>query len=182
MEGLGVCIWFASVCLLFGLFLLAWIAVVNRIRPKHYWRCVLASVPVIFVVLFGVHAAILFYAALPNVIFRGSLGFEPTPDVTIVNSYRDMPTDWDDTYLEFYADQSTIDRILKKGYTPISTSDIVEYQHAPEWWTPSTGPGARIYATHTDDPGFRSDFRYFVSHELLMYDPVSKKAYYRYRR
>ena len=181
MEGLGICCVLPFGFLLFYFFF-AWRAVVKKTGPKHYRLWMWAFVPAYVLVVVCSIAAISVYQAIPGVVFEGAVGFAPTPDVQILHSCRHMPTDWDDTYLVFYADQSTIDRILKNGFEPISAKDIIEYANAPAWWTPSTGRGVGIYATNTDDPEFHSEYNYSFSHHLLIYDPASKEVYYRYRR
>ena len=186
MEGLGVC------CLLgMGLlFFLLWTAGIFSIRPrpKNFYG-IWIGVPVLaLVVLICLFSARSFYQSLPGVVFRHSLGFDPPPDITFVNSLRHMPIDWDDSYLEFYASDSTINRIIQNGFAPIEPADIIEYSMTPEWWKPPPGPSIRIYATNTDDPQFRDEkFRFFLSHRLLIYDPGSgdpgkRKVYFRYRR
>jgi hypothetical protein len=185
MEGLG------GLCVLgTGLFLLlVWTLAVSSItpRPKHFYRIWIGVPVLVLVVLICMLVALSFCHALPGEVFRDSVGFDPTPGITIVRSLRHMPTDWDDSYLEFYASDSTINRILQNGFTSISRAEIVEYATTPGWWRPPTGPGIRIYATNNDDPKFRDmNFRYFVSHRLLVYDPDSgtpekRLVYLRYR-
>jgi hypothetical protein len=182
VDNLGICCLLPFGALLFGVFFLAWSAVVRRVGPRHLWLWIGMSVPTFFAVLVLCVAAVLIYQALPAVIFRSSFGFSPTPDVKILHSCRAQPAHIESTYLEFYADESTIERVLKNGFAPISAQDIIECFNIPDWWTPNTGRGARIYATGTTDPEYRGDFRYFFSHQLLIYDPTSKKAYYRDRR
>jgi hypothetical protein len=182
MEGLGIC------CLMvagFPVFFLVWMAAVARfIRPKRYWPWGILSVPALFVVFSCWWAAVSFYETRPSVIFQSAFGFAPTPDVEILNSSRNMVTGkWDMVYLEFNADQPTIDRILQNGFARISAKDIIERYDAPFWWKPSTDePGTWIYATGTQDPGYRGESRYFFNHDLLIYNRVTRNAYFRYRR
>jgi len=127
--------------------------------------------------------AISAYSSRPAVIFHESFGFWPTPDVKIVNSFRRDWAKFDDSYLEFHADQATIDRILANGFEPITYKDVPPAHSAtPSWWTPSLGPDAEIYATCADDPDLHGDFSYFVKHQLLIYEPSSKKVFQRYYR
>ena len=184
MEGLGAC----CVLVMGLLFFLAWTAGIFAIRPKHFYSLWI-GVPVLgLIALICVGFAISFYQSLPSVVFRDSAGFDPTPDVTIVHSLRHMPADWDDSYLVFYASDSTIDKILDDGFARIKPKDIIDYGEPAVWWTPPTSLSVRIYATNTDDPDFRSElFRFFVRHRLLIYDPGSgapgkRKVYFRYRR
>jgi hypothetical protein len=165
------------------LFCLAWAAVVRWIRPKHYWLWIAVSVPAFFAVLFCWIEAVSFYATLPSVVFRDSFGFDPTPDVRILHSSRDLANKWDGAYLEFYADESTIDRILQNGLAPIPISPRGIIEHGgpkPAWWAPTTGPGVKAYTTYPDDPELQGEFGGFSPHDLLIYDPESKKADYRY--
>ena len=170
------------------LFFLVWTAIVIGIRPKNFFR-IWIGVPVLgLVLLFCLGWGILFYQSLPSVVFRGSVGFAPSADVTIVNSLRHEPVDSDDTYLEFYASDSTISRILQNEFTPIDPIYIIEFSMTPEWWKPPTGPGTRIYATDTDGPQVQAmNFKSDISHKLLIYDPSSgtsskRLVYFRYRR
>jgi hypothetical protein len=177
LEFLGM---FCFLAVTLPLFCLAWTAVVARIRPRYGCLWSVASIPAFFVVLSCWMAAASYYATRPAVIFRTSFGFSPTPDVKILNSFRDLANKWDEVYLEFYADEPTIRRIVQKGFAPISAKDIIQRYTAPAWWTPSTGPGVEIYATRSDDPEFRGEFRYFFQHQLLIYDPASKRVHYHY--
>jgi hypothetical protein len=181
MEGAGVCCVLPFAFLLFYVFFLVWARVVKKHRPKHYRLWLWASVPAFVAVLVCCVVPLSFYVTRPSVIFRNSVGFSPTPDVKILHSLRHMPTDWDDTYLVFYADQSTIDRILQDGFTLISAKDIVEYSNTPAWWVPRTGDDAKIYATNVSDRP-QPFFAYWDSHRLLIYEPNTKKVYFRYRR
>ena len=178
MEGFGVC----CVGLMCFPFCYVWIVAVVKIRPKRFWLWVGASVPVYFVTVLCSAAVIAFFTTLPAVLFQESFGFAPTPDIKILNSHQGMPTDWLETYLEFHADQVSVDRILRNGFAPISEEDIIEQGMAPSWWTPPTGSGIEIYATGTDDPGFHGDFHFAFSHQLLIYDPQTKTVYYRHVR
>jgi hypothetical protein len=194
VEGLGwviVLLVFLAVFLVWTLIVLAWAAVAIGLSTFGLMRffSIWIGVPVLaIVVLICVVSAISFYQSLPRVVFRDSVGFDPTKDITFLNSLRHMPTDWDDSYLEFYASDRAINRIIHTGFTPISPADIIEYCNTPKWWTPPVGPGVRIYATNTKDPEFRDkNFRYFVSHRLLIYDPEhgdpgKRKVFLRYRR
>jgi hypothetical protein len=177
MEFLGMC---CVVALGLPLFCLVWAAVVRRIRPKHYWLWIVASIPGFFVVLFCWIEAVSFHATRPTVVFRESFGFDPTPDVRILHSFREPANKWDTAYLEFYADESTIDRILQNGLAPISTRGIIRYGSQPEWWTPYPGPGVRVYTSHPEDPELPGESHGFTPRDLLVYDPASRKAYYRY--
>lgn len=170
------------VAVAFPVFCLVWVLIVGCIRPRHgcLWSGV--SAPAFFVVLVSLMALESCYESLPTVVFRRSFGFAPTPDIKILHSCRILNNKWDEAYLEFYADESTINRVLQNGYAAISADDIIERYSAPTWWKPSTTPGVRIYATHTDDPEYHGEHRYFFNHELLIYEPATKKAYARYRR
>jgi hypothetical protein len=192
VEGLGVTCFFGACLLLFlcwtGIVFAARLACLWPTSPKHFLALWL-GVPVLgFTVLICLSFAMSFYRSLPSVVFRDSLGFDPPPDVTFVDSLRHMPIDWDDSYLVFYASDVTIEGILQNGFAPIRPSDIDEYGTDPQWWKPPKGPSVRIYATNTDDPVFRNqDFRFFLSHRLLTYDsglgdPHRRKVYLRYRR
>ena len=127
-------------------------AVLYRIEPKHPLLWIGASFPAYILVLVLCLGAISFYRALPGVVFKDAVGFAPTPDVQILHSFRRMPAHLEDTFLVFYADQSTIDRILQNGFKPISAEDIVEYFNVPDWWMPNTGHGAKLYAKNTESP------------------------------
>ncbi|MGD0900009.1 MAG: hypothetical protein ABR915_19415 [Thermoguttaceae bacterium] len=177
MEFLGA---FCVVALALPLFCLAWAGAVAFIRPKHRWLWVAASVPVFFVVLFCWVGAADYYASLPAVVFRVAFGLDPTPDVEILHSSRELANKWDGAYLEFYADQTTIDRILQNGLVPISGGGHVWYRRPPAWWTPRTGPGIKAYSTHPDDPELRGEFDGFTPHDILLYDPANRKAFYHY--
>lgn len=186
---------FAVFALGMGLLLfLVWTAIVFVARPKCFYPKsfypIWIGVPVLgLVVLICLGAGISFYQSLPSVVFRDSVGFDPTSDITIVYSLRHEPIDWDDSYLEFYASDSTINQILQNGFVPIRPTEIIEDTYCmPYWWNPPTGQRIRIYATNTDDPEFQNkDFRWSVSHKLLIYDPGSgdpskRLVYFRYRR
>jgi hypothetical protein len=177
MEFLGM---FCFMAAALPLFCITWTAIVACIRPRYGCLWMAASVPAFFVVLFCWMEVASYHATLPTVIFRTSFGFDPTPDVKILNSFRDLANKWDEVYMEFYADEPTIDRILQNGFARISFEDIIERSTAPTWWLPNTGPGVRIYATRTDDPDFHGEFRFSFSHQLLIYDPANKKVYYHY--
>jgi hypothetical protein len=172
---------------LFGLCL--WTVFIIAAGPKHFYTLWI-GVPLLgFVILICLGFAASFYQSRPSVVFRGALGFDPPADITFANSLRHDPIDWDDTYLEFHASDSTISRILRDGFAPIQASEIVEdtYQ-TPYWWTPPTRPNIRIYATNTGDPHFHDKtWRWSVWHKLLIYDPDGgdagkRKVYFRYRR
>ena len=174
---------------LLGLLLfLVWTWIIFAVDPKNFYR-IWIGLPVLgLVLLISLGVGILFYQSLPSVVFRGSIGFTPTADVKIVNSLRHEPIDSDDTYLEFYASDSTISRILQNGFAPIDPIYMIEYSMTPEWWKPPMGPGTLIYATDTDGPQVRDiRFESYLSHKLLIYDPSSgtpnkRLVYFRYRR
>jgi len=184
MEGLGVS-YVMGVCLLF---FLVWTVGVFGTKPRRFYR-VWRGVPALgLATLIVVLSVMRFYHTLPSVVFQDSVGFAPPADVTIENSLRHKPTDWDDSFLEFYASDSTIERILRNGFVSIPPADIIEYSDAPAWWAPPQGEHVRTYATNTYDPKFHDeDLRFFVSHRLLIYDPGSgqpekRRVYFRYRR
>ena len=64
----------------------------------------------------------------------------------------------------------------------MSAKDIIEYPNTPDWWTPNTGHGANIYAKYTDIPRGGPSFDYFTPYQLLIYDPMTGKIYFRCRR
>lgn len=140
-------------------------------RPKHLFLIWLGVPALCLLVLIGLSEAMSFYHSLPGVVFPDSVGFTPTPDVVIVNSLRHDPIDSDDSYLEFYASDSTIDRILQDGFAQIPPADFVEIERniernlAPAWWSPPTGPNVRVYASSQD-----KDRRSGFSQRLLIYD------------
>lgn len=181
---------FAVCALGMSLFLFSvWTLAVFAARPKNFYRIWIGVPALGFVPLICLALGMLLYQSLPGVVFRASVGFDPTTDITIVNALRHMPIDWDDTYLEFHASDSSIIRILQNGFVAIPSTDIIEATyHPPEWWKPPTGSGIRMYATNTGSPQFRDqDFRWSVSHKLLIYDPSSgapgnRLVYFRYRR
>jgi hypothetical protein len=179
MEGLGTTCVAAFGLVLFTL----WTLGVAAARPRNFFRVWIGGTVLALVAFACAIWAIDTYRSLPSVVFRDSLGFAPPPDITFVNSLRHMPTDWDDSYLEFRADEHAINKVRRSGFVPISSSDIIEYGDEPEWWKPPTGPRIRIWATNTNDPSFRDkDFRFFVSHKLLIYDPINERAFFRHRR
>jgi hypothetical protein len=182
MDCCGTFCFFVFACVLFCLFYLVWTAVVRRIGPNHRRLWMWASLPVYVLGVTCCITALSLYESLPGVVFKDAIGFAPTPDVQILHSFREMPAHLEDTYLVFYADQSTIDRILQNGFKPMSAKDIVEYFRTPDWWAPNTGHGAKIYAKNTDDPSASPPFDYFAPHELLIYDPMTGKVYFRCRR
>ena len=132
--------------------------------------------------LFLLGEALCVYHSWPSVAFRESFGFPAPPDITFVDALRHDPIDWDDTYIEFYASDSTITRLLQDGFAPIQAGEIeLESYETPDWWTPPIGPGVQAYATNTGDPHFS------ISHKLLIYDatsgdPGKRRVYFRYRR
>jgi len=151
---------------------LSWTATLLVIRPKRFFRIWLGVPTVAFVVLVCAAFAASVYRSLPGVVFQDSVGFAPPPDVTVLNSLRHMPTDWDDSYLELDASDKTIRRILEGGFSPIPPEEFIKDGTAPGWWKPPAGPSARVYAT---------------SNRLLIYDPGSgnpekRRVYIRYRR
>jgi hypothetical protein len=181
-----VCLVLLAVFLVWTLVFVA-LALGGAFRLKHFpiWL----GVPALLIVaLVCVCSAMSWYQSLPRVVFRDAVGFEPTGDIAIVNSLRHEPVDWEDSYLEFYASDRTIKRIVESGFVSIAPADVIRYSHTPQWWSPPDGPSVRIYATNTRDPNFRNeDFRYFVSHKLLIYDPDSgdpgkRRVFLRYRR
>lgn len=185
MENMGVgCLMVAG----FPFFFLAWMVAVGRSKPKHYWLWGIVSIPAYYVafcmVLSVLGETVSFYETRPSVIFRCSFGFSPTRDIAILHSSREEVTGkWDKVYLEFTADQPTIDRILQNGLARISVKEIIDPLGAPSWWKPNiTEPATLIYATGTQDPAYRGEFRESFNHDLLIYNPVTKKAYFRYRR
>jgi hypothetical protein len=176
-----------TVIVVFAFFV--WTVALFTIRPKYFFGLWIGVPALCLGILIFFFWAISFYHSRPTVVFRESLGFVPPPDVTIINSLRHEPIDWNDTYLEFYADDSTINRILQDGFVAIHASDIIDdTYYPPHWWTPPTGPSIRIYATNTYDPHFRDKtWRWSVRHKLLIYDRDSgdtekRKVYIRYRR
>ena len=185
MDNFGIgCLMVAG----FPFFFLAWIAFISRSRPKHYWFWGIVSIPVYYVAFFVAFSilweAVSFYESRPGIIFQSSFGFDPTPDITILHSSRVKVTgEWDKVYLEFTADESTINRILQNGFARISAKDIIDRYDAPFWWKPNTDEsGTWIYATGTQDPAYHGEFRDFFNHDLLIYNPITQNAYFRYRR
>lgn len=184
MEFLGAC------CLLcFGLLVfLCWTGIIFANKPKHFYSLWLGVPALGLVILIGLAFAVSFYQSLPSVVFQDIAGFAPPADVEFVNSLRHMPTKWDNSYLVMYASDSTINRILANGFTPIQPTDYDDYGCTPDWWTPPSGSSVRIYATNTNNPQFRDKtWRYFVSYKLLIYDSASgnsdrRLVYLRYRR
>jgi hypothetical protein len=171
------------------LLLIMWTVFVFTARPKYFFSLWLGVPFLGFVVLICLGFVVSFYQSRPGVVFQGAVGFAPPVNVVIVNSLRDMPIDWDDTHLVFYASDSIINQILQDGFASIRAGEIIEDSYeAPSWWTPPTGPSIRIYATNTRDPHFRDEtWRWSVRHKLLIYDPNSgdpekRKVYFRYRR
>jgi hypothetical protein len=180
MEGMGFCLLLAFT---FPFFCIVWLVVLALIKPKPFWLWMAAAVPVYVVVFSGFFVAADYYRSLPNVIFRSSFGFSPTADIQIINSTRHWQGDFDDTYLEFCANESTINKIISDRFIVVSAGDIIEYSSAPKWWKPRTGSGVRIYATIARGATyFDENYRDFVKHQLLIYDPVGKKAFYRQRQ
>lgn len=110
--------------------------------------------------------------------FRTDAGY---PDCQFVSKRTGK---WDKVYLEFNADPSTIDLILQKQYSPIPAKDVFETSEAPSWWTPNIDkPGTLIYVTDWQDlNALHRDVRPFFDHDLLIYDPESRKAFFRCRR
>jgi hypothetical protein len=188
MEFLGIgCLMVAG----YPFFFVVWLAMISLIRSKYNWLRGIVSIPISVVVYFVAFMtalsiyleAITYYRSRPNVIFADSFGFSPTPDVQILNSSRNSPTKWDVVYLEFDADPATVNRILQKGFARIQAKDIIERYDAPPWWTPNTiKAGVLIYATGTAEREYRGEYRYFFNHDLLIYDPQTKHAYFRFRR
>jgi hypothetical protein len=172
-------------------FLLLWLAMISLIRSKYNWLWGLASIPVsllvyivVFLMVFSIHwEAITYYRSRPGVIFADSFGFAPTPDVQINNSFRNAPTKWDEVYLEFNADRSTIDRIVQKRFAPIPPKDVFKILGTPSWWTPNIEkPGILIYVTDLQDLKDARRDPQFCDHDLLIYDTVSRIAFFRYLR
>ena len=184
MEGLG------SVFLLgIGMFLfLLWTLGVFAAKPKHFYLAWLGVPALGMVLLICLTSGIWFYRSLPSVVFHDSFGFDPTSDITFVNSLRHMPTDWDDSYLEFYTSDSTIERIVQDGFTTVSPDIPITESTAPKWWVPPTGPDIRIYVTNPDNRKFEDEsFGLFGAEKLLIYDPNQgdsnkRHVYFRYRR
>jgi hypothetical protein len=175
----------------YPLFLIVWLAMFSLIRVKRHWLWGLVSIPaslvayvVAFFIVFAIYwEGITYYRSRPEVIFESSFGFAPTSDVQIVNSIRNSPTKWDEVYLAFNADRSTIDRILNNQYTRIPAKDVFAILGAPSWWTPDLEkPGTLIYITNWPDLNDVRRDPQFRDHELLIYDPESKKAFLRYMR
>lgn len=180
---IGILLWAAIIA--FPL----WTVIIFAVRPKRFYRWWIRIPLLGFFILICLGFAAWFYQSRPSVVFHGALGFNQPADVTILNSLREMPIDWDDTHLVFYASDSTINQILRDGFGPIQAGEIIRdtYQ-TPDWWKPPTGPNIRIYATNTDDPHFRDQtWRWSVWHKLLIYDPNrgdpgKRKVYCRYRK
>jgi hypothetical protein len=166
---------------------LVWTAGTFLARPTHLFLIWLGVPTLSLLILVGLSWAIAFYQSLPGVVFPDSVGFTPTPDVVIINSLRHEPIDWDDSYLEFYASDSTVDRILKTGFVQFPAAECVKFKRdiesymAPSWWNPPAGPNIRICARFQD-----KDLRFHYSYRLLIYDPSAGDAakrhiYFRHR-
>ena len=120
------------------------------------------------------------YESRPSVIFHESFGFWPTPDVKITNSYRRDSLKFDDSSLEFFADQATIDRILANRFHPIEWKDIADsYSSQPFWWPRVAGPEFKFYGTNVRSADFHD---YFLPQQVLIYDAHDKKVYERNRQ
>jgi hypothetical protein len=193
IVGLEMCYLLGIGLLLFlvwtaGVFCLASTAAAFGFCPKRVFAIWIGMPVLVIVVLICMLVAWSFYHAIPTVVFRDLVGFNPTQDVTIVNSFQLETEDWSDSYLEFYASDSTISRILQNGFAPILPADIVEYGAEPAWWSLPAGPTVRVYATNTGDRLFRDkNFRWAVPHKLMVYgtdngDPNIRHVYFRYRQ
>jgi hypothetical protein len=161
----------------FPVVFLCWAAVINRIRPRHYWLWIAVSVPatalitVITYVCLG--ASLSCYRSLPSVVFRDSFGFDFTSDVKILKSSSSFVIDWEMRQLEFFADRSTIDRIVKGGFRRVAAREIEESRNAP-WWGPIEDETAEYYAKDIHSKVLPS--RYFAG-RILIFQSSSKKAY-----
>jgi hypothetical protein len=116
------------------------------------------------------------YDSLPGAIFRKSFGFEPTADVRIMDSSKEMVIDWNVTHLDFCADQSTIDRIVARGFTRASAADIVQDDVDLGMWM--------ILKERGDDQIYTEGFshkepsiRHFP-HQVLIFRRSSREAFY----
>jgi hypothetical protein len=94
----------------------------------------------------------------PNAVFRSAFGFDPPPDVKILNASHTRFTKWHDADLEFYADDSTVQRILGKGYFPKESMPGMHTTISPGWWAFSDSSRKGLYyGIHGQQP-YPSDY------------------------
>ncbi len=80
-------------------FFLLWLGMLSLIRSKRRWLVTIVSIPIslvvyviVFCTVFSIYwEAMTYYKSRPDVIFADSFGFAPTPDIQIVNSFRNAP-------------------------------------------------------------------------------------------
>jgi hypothetical protein len=175
MWGMG----FFCCCILpavFACFLVVWLFIGERFHGKSRWLFIAAAVPAFAALMLIAGLVLQYIVSRPNFVFKSSFGFEPPPDVQIVNSSCGGFADCCVRHLRFYADPSTIDKITSQGLW--GQSDSESYSHNdPQWWRPSFRLTTKVYKF---DAHGRCKHGYSSEHEILVYDPSSKEAYYRY--
>lgn len=191
-ETLLYCI--LPVVVVYAAFVVLWVGGRNRFGRKRFWSVLLTSFPVFVFLLFLTGLAARAAASRPYEVYRKSFFLEPTPDVEITNW---VSHDWSDPcrrYSEFNADPSTVDRIVAKRQFGRDRFERDKSQAPfgmagdPAWWNPSRGPRIIVYVSKAQ---FRTlsrrgkvnpydGDREGWSDELLIYDPATRTAYYRY--
>jgi hypothetical protein len=188
MEGLGFC---CIVSVAFPVFLIVWAGLGERFKVPRRGLYMAASVPAFIVFLSLAFSALCLIRFVSDsctpssYVFERSFGFAPTPDVRITNSSWRTEDRTRSQYLEFYADQATIDRIVKRS--SLQRSDRGETvlgrpNRDPSWWDCWGGPTSRVVYSFS---GFNSmrpnvDREFGSEDEVLIYDAPSRHAYYRY--
>jgi hypothetical protein len=180
MDGLGCC---CVVSVAFPVFLIVWAGAGGRFKGRRFGLYMAASVPAFVVFVILAFNALEFYASRPYHVYHSSFGIEPTPDVEIVNS------SWHDLlsgctrHIKFYADQATIDGIVAQGMKRDENAPLYP-RDDPRWWRPRIAPGKQAYVGDTCESGSRQlrhkEPEFGSEREILIYDPSTREAYYRY--
>ena len=161
-----------------GALLGVWIGCRDCFGRKRLWLVLVASVPALLLLLFAANFAARAWASRPYHVYRCSFDLEPTADVVITNSLWVESDGSCLRYLQFYANQSTIDRIIAAGRVrPDRSAVFFGKADDPGWWKPSRGPKTKVYTYAMYFRTERSESGSQV--EILIYNPSTREAYYR---
>ncbi len=161
----------------FAIFFIAWVGIGQRYQIKHFWLYVLAGILSFCLLLVLLGVILQFFASRPSTVYWNLFHEKPTPDVRIANSSCDGYFDWVALHLNFYADQSTIDRLVKqRRLQSKDVPSVISQEYDPHWWQDSHVIGRQIFSRGMTDQDFSSE------QEVLLYAPSTREAYYRYSK
>lgn len=167
----------AFIAVVYGVFLILWAPAghIFKVKNKTIWY--LSSVPVFIVLV----VLLYLYLNRPAAVYERVLGFPPTSDVTILNSDDFYFADTGKTYLRFTANESTINKIAKRGL--YSGGYCNALNDVPGWWKPNRSASILYTGSFSDNEIVKEDEHLrqqnFASEiECLYYNATTKEAYY----